>query len=138
MTTEKNEKLMEPKEEKKFFDGVFLGGLLLLAGLVFVLDSIGSLPRLGQGDAWTWLFLTAGLYGFVLIYVRSTTKLYRPATWWDYVFAGFLLLVGIGGFSGVELFWPLVILLLGMSILGENLWGKGKRQKPPPLKRSPE
>jgi hypothetical protein len=138
MTAERNENLMKPKEEKKFFDGVFLGGLLLLAGLVFVLDSIGSLPNVGRGDAWSWLFLVAGLYGFVLVYVRATTKFYRPSTWWDYVFSGFLLLVGIGGFSGVDLFWPLVILLLGMAILGENLWGKRKKTGESTLKRSPE
>ena len=36
---------------------------------------------------------------------------------WDYVWSGFLLIVGLGGVAKVNTFWPLVLILVGVVIL---------------------
>lgn len=40
---------------------------------------------------------------------------------WDYVWSGFWLLVSLGGVIPADIFWPAVLLLGGVAILGNTL-----------------
>ena len=119
MTIEQNKgQAMDQQKERKFLEAIYWGGVLLWAGLVVIAESFGVLPQVAKGDVWSWIFLGAGLYGFLGIYLRVILSQYSSPTWWDYVWSSFVLAVGIGGFYGVDLFWPLVLIIAAIALLG--------------------
>ena len=66
------------KHARKRAERFWWAGALIWAGLVFWADSQDLLPQIGGADAWSWVFLGAGLYGLVsnLYYLtsKSTTS----------------------------------------------------------------
>ncbi len=111
------EQKMSRWEERRGFETLWWAGTLIWTGLVFGADSLGWLPQIGQADAWTWVFLGAGLYGLVgTLYRQTSVDTLNPRTW-DYLWSGFLLIVGLGGVAGVNTFWPLVLILVGLALL---------------------
>jgi len=108
-------------EERRGFEALWWAGTLAWTGLVFGADSLGWLPQIGQADAWTWVFLGAGLYGLVgTLYREMSVDVLNPRAW-DYLWSGFLLMVGLGGVAGVNTFWPLVLILCGVAVLVSTL-----------------
>jgi len=105
------------KHVRKRAEARWWAGALIWAGLVFGADSLDMLPRVGGADAWSWVFLGAGAYGLLsdLYYLRSESA-YRPTTW-DWIWSGGLTLVGLGGFTTVDISWPLILILVGAAIL---------------------
>jgi len=104
-------------EERRGFETLWWAGTLIWAGLVFGADRLDWLPQIGQADAWTWVFLGAGLYGLIgSLYRQVSVDALNPRTW-DYLWSGFLLVVGFGGVAGVNAFWPAVLILAGVAYL---------------------
>ena len=121
MTEERNDMAAEgrksEKEARKRAEGLWWAGALIWAGLVFGAESLDLLPRVGGANAWSWVFLGAGLYGLLsnLYYLRSASP-YKPSTW-DWIWSGGLTLVGLGGFTTIEISWPLILIIAGIAIL---------------------
>jgi hypothetical protein len=104
-------------EERKRIESMWWAGVLIWAGLVFAADSLGILPQVGEAGSWSWVFFGAGLGGMLgNLYRVVSENLPNPATW-DYIFTGFLLLVGLGGISAVDIFWPVVLIIVGAVTL---------------------
>jgi hypothetical protein len=125
MTAE--DKAAARKEERRYLDALFWGGILLWAGLIFGADSLGFLPQIGQASAWSWVFLGAGLYGLLLSGIRLISPGFSNPSTWDYVWAVVFLIIGFGGFIGVggDLIFPLILLLIGGTILVGVLLQRG-------------
>ncbi len=118
-------KVQGKKEERRFWEAIYWGGVLAWAGLIFLIDSSGNLPEVGEADAWTWIFLGVGLYGLLgSLYRQVSTKWSDPTTW-DYVWSGFWLLVGIGGLITSDIFWPVVLVVAGVAIVANTLLRRG-------------
>lgn len=102
---------------RKRAEGLWWAGALIWAGLVFWADSLDRLPQVGGADAWSWVFLGAGMYGLVsdLYYLKSEST-YKP-TQWDWIWSGGLTLVGLGGFTTFSISWPLILIIIGAAIL---------------------
>jgi hypothetical protein len=121
MTEERNYVAAEGRESKrgarKRAEGLWWAGALIWAGLVFGAESLDLLPQIGGADAWSWVFLGAGLYGLVsnLYYLRSESA-FKP-TPWDWIWSGGLSIVGLGGFATIEISWPVILILVGVAIL---------------------
>jgi hypothetical protein len=110
--------------EKKKLDAYYWGGVLLWAGLVFGAESLGFLPQIGSADAWSWVFLGAGLYGLAgSIFRRASDNYSNPSTW-DWAWGGIFTILGLGGFTTVNISWPLIIILVGVVILGNALFDR--------------
>jgi len=108
---------MSEKEERQRFEVLWWAGALIWAGLVFGADGLGVLPQIGKADAWTWVFLGAGLYGLLgTLYRQMSVDRLNPTTW-DYLWSGFLLIVGLAGMAGLDAFWPLVLILVGVAFI---------------------
>ena len=109
-------------KERKRLEAIWWAGALIWAGLVFAADSLGLLPQIGESDAWTWVFLGAGLYGMLGNLYRVVNPSSPNPTAWDTIWSGGLLVIGLAGMSPVDIFWPLILVLVGVVILAETLY----------------
>ena len=109
-------------KERKRLETIWWAGALIWAGLVFAADSLSLLPQIGDSDAWTWVFLGAGLYGTLGNLYRVANPSSPNSTAWDTIWSGGLLIIGLAGMSPVEIFWPLILVLIGVVILAETLF----------------
>jgi hypothetical protein len=50
------------------------------------------------------------------LYRQISVDTLNPTTW-DYLWSGFLLIVGLGSVAKVNTFWPLVLILVGAALL---------------------
>jgi hypothetical protein len=124
MTTEQTREVISEQkneENRPRLEALYWGGVLLWAGLVFAADSLGLLPQIGESDAWSWVFLGAGLYGTMGNLYRTASPTFASPTAWDYVWSGFVLLIGLGGMTSVDIFWPVALILVGGAILVNTL-----------------
>jgi membrane-bound ClpP family serine protease len=63
-----------------------------------------------------------GLLGSVYrVVVREVTN----PTSWDWIWSGFCLIVGLGGFTTFEISWPLILILAGVVLLAGLFWRPG-------------
>ena len=99
-------------ERRSRAESLYWAGVLVWAGLVFGANSLGYLPQIGSTDAWSWVFIGAGLYG-TLLNLYSSSQPESVTTSWDYIWSGFWLLLGLCGLFAVDMFWPLVLVLIG-------------------------
>jgi hypothetical protein len=122
MTTEGD--VTTQSEEKKYVDAIFWGGVLLWAGLIFGLDSLGYLPQIGQANAWSWIFLGAGVYGLVISIVRLVSDNFTNPSTWDWVWSIIFLIIGLAGFIAISVPWWLILILIGVVIFSSALRGR--------------
>jgi hypothetical protein len=115
------EEMVDKMEVRKRYEGLYWAGALIWAGLVFGADSLGVLPQIGQADAWTWLFVGVGLYGTLINIYGTVSPDLDITTSGDYLWSGFWLLIGLSGFFVVDLFWPVVLILIGVAIVAKEV-----------------
>jgi hypothetical protein len=113
---------MLERQERRRLETMWWAGALIWAGLVFAADSLGLLPQIGESDAWTWVFLGSGLYGLLGSLYRVISPDSPNPTAWDYIWSGCLFIIGLAGMSPVDIFWPLILVLVGVVILAEALF----------------
>lgn len=122
MTAEQMKRRFTAKEqERQYYNAVYWAGVLIWAGLVFVLDSLGSLPEIGAASAWSWVFFGAGLYALVGSFWRTVSPAHLNSTIGDYIWAIVLMLFGIGGVIELDITWPVVLILLGGALMVDTL-----------------
>jgi hypothetical protein len=107
-------------EALRHLEAFYWGGVIIWVGLVFGADSLGYLPQMGGAEAWSWVFLGAGLYALVMALVRVTSPDYANPTTGDYVWVGIFLILGLGGFFSFSIPWWLILVLVGVAILGKT------------------
>lgn len=96
---------------------IYWAGVFVWAGLIFAFDLLFSLPHIGVATTWTWVVAGAGLYGMFLnaYYALSHESINpKPSDW---LWSGFWLVIGLSGFFTTNLFWPLVLIIVGGIVL---------------------
>jgi hypothetical protein len=126
MTTERKFLRVEQKygerRERRRLEGLWWAVVLIWAGLVFGADSMGLVPQIGDADAWSWIFVGAGTFGMLgSLYRLASPSVPNPTTW-DWVWASFCLIIGLGDFTTLNISWPLILILVGGVILVNVLW----------------
>jgi len=121
MTTEQEFMVAEHRHgksrERKRLEGLWWAVVLIWAGIVFGVDSMGLLPQIGDADAWSWIFLGAGVFSLLGSLYRLASLDVPNPTAWDWIWGAFCLLIGLGGFTTVNIAWPLILILIGGVIL---------------------
>ncbi|UCC88018.1 MAG: hypothetical protein JSV81_01620 [Anaerolineales bacterium] len=132
--TEKEEEKREEKEEKeeKSWDekwrrdplnAVVWAAILIWAGLVLLGSNLGLLARFEAVEAWALIFLGAGLIVLLEVVVRLLVPDYRRPVGGTLIFAIILVAIGLGDLVGWELVGPLVLIMIGVSIVVRGfLW----------------
>jgi len=132
MTTERKflrvEQKFSARRERQRLKGLWWAVVLIWAGLVFGADSMGLVPQIGDADAWSWIFVGAGTFGMLgSLYRLTSTSVPNPTTW-DWVWASFCLIIGLGDFSTLNISWPLILILVGGVILVDVSWRRDSDQ----------
>jgi len=91
--------------------------VLVLAGLVFGGDAAGLLPQIGSASTWSWVFLGAGLLSLALNVISLSSDAFEKSSTRDWVWGGIFILLGVGGFTTLNISWPLIIILVGIAML---------------------
>ena len=107
--------------ERTRAESIYWAGVFVWAGLVFGFDILFSLPQIGAASTLTWVVIGAGLYGVMLdaYYAASPETINpRPSDW---LWSGFWLVIGLSGFFTTDLFWPLVMVIIGFIALVSGL-----------------
>ena len=95
----------------------YFGGVLVWAGFIFAADNLGFLPQIGDSNAWSWIFLGAGLASLVGNIIRQISSNILNPSDFDYIFGAVLLAIGIGGFTSLYIALSVVLVLVGGAIL---------------------
>jgi hypothetical protein len=98
---------------RKPIETIYWAGVFLWAGLVFGADAQGILPQIGGASAWSWVFAGAGLLALLGNLFRAVSSDWPDPVTWDYIWAGGLLIIGLGGFVNLEIAFPLILALVG-------------------------
>ena len=96
--------------------------VLIWAGLVFAADSMELMPQIDDASAWSWIFLGAGLVAILGSSFRLISPDIPNPTTWDWVWGVICLTIGLGGFTTLNIFWPLILILVGALALVNGLW----------------
>ncbi len=109
---------MSKGDKQRLIEAIYWGSALVWAGLVFGAESMGILPQVGEADAWSWIFAGVGLGGLLGSLYRSITPNLSAAVAWDYIWSAGLFILGLTGFTSLDIGWPLVLLIAGLVLLG--------------------
>ena len=105
------------KEARKRIEAIYWASVFIWAGLVFGADSLGLLPNIIDGaDSWSWIFLGAGALATLGNLYRVGTSEYPNPEAWDWIWGGVFLVLGLSGFIVLDMFWPLILILIGVAI----------------------
>ncbi len=110
-------RMINDSEERSRAKAIYWAVVLIWAGLLFATDDLGFLPEIGSADAWTYLALGAGLLGSLMNVLYATSSSTPNPTSWNWIWSGFWLVVGLGGFFDFDMFWPLALVLIGLIAL---------------------
>lgn len=118
------EKFKNAMEQWGIINAIYFGGVLVWAGIVFAADSLGFLPQIGSSDAWSWIFLGAGVAALIGNLIRQASSSILNPSAFDYIFGAVLLAIGLGGFT--SLYIALALVLVGGAILYSALFRTSK------------
>lgn len=115
------EKMIGDSGERSRAKATYWAVVLIWAGLVFSAGGLDFLPQIGNGDAWTYVLFGGGLIGTLMnVFYVSSPETPNPLAW-DWIWSGFWLVIGLGEFFDIEMFWPLALVLIGMIALTNSL-----------------
>lgn len=110
-------KFKNTMEQLGFINAIYFGGVLVWAGIVFAADSLGFLPQIGSSNAWSWIFIGAGVAALIGNLIRQASSSILNPSGFDYIFGAVLLAIGLGGFTSLYIALSVVLLLVGGAIL---------------------
>lgn len=110
--SEKNEKYTRDPLSAIVWAFIFIG-----AGVVLLLESTGLIDFGRYLNAWQIIMAVAGVVLLLEAAVRLIVPAYRRPVLGTIILGFILLSIGLGGFARWELIWPIVLILVGLSII---------------------
>jgi hypothetical protein len=114
---EGRERTREEKWARDPLGGLIWGLIIILAGLTLVAANLGTFPWLTWDNAWALIFIGAGLIFLLEVVIRLIMPAYRRPLAGRLILVFVALGIGLGGFIGFELTWPLIIVGIGVAII---------------------
>lgn len=114
---EKEEKGREEKWRRDPVAGVTWAAVLIWIGLVLLAGNLKLVSGFGWWNTWAVCFAGAG----VIVLIQAIARLAMPEYRWGVIGSlvlGFIFLgIGLGWIIGWGIFWPLLLIALGLLIL---------------------
>jgi hypothetical protein len=110
--SEKDEKYTRDPLSAIVWALIFIG-----AGVVLLLESTGLIYFGRYLNAWQIIMAVAGVVLLLEAAVRLIVPAYRRPVLGTIILGFILLSIGLGGFARWELIWPVVLILVGLSII---------------------
>ena len=101
--------------------GAIWAGILILAGLIFLADNLGYLPKIGSAEAWNWILIGAGGLLLLEVVIRVASPDYARPIMGRIIFAGILMFAGLNGLVNIEFAWPLILVAIGIAVLANAI-----------------
>lgn len=123
----------EKTEERDMLNSVSWAAILIWAGLVFLAFNTGRVDNflsdsffnrfLPEGmevfepTVWSLVALGAGVILLLEVIVRLIVPSFHRNIFGTLILSGVFLGVGLGNFFGWDLIWPIILIVLGVSVL---------------------
>ena len=111
------QEMLSEKAERKRLESYWWAAVLIWSGLILVAEFLGILPEIGTANAWSWIFLGAGVFGLIGAFIRVVNPDLPAPTGWDYFWSVLFLIIGATGFFGGGIAFPIVLVVVGIAIL---------------------
>ena len=127
MSEEKDEKGRDEKQQSRGFGekgsqdrlGSAVGGLILIwLGICFIMVTSG--PWVWD-DVWSYFLGGMGVIFLLEVVLRLLLPSYRRPIVGRLILAVVLVAIGFGGLIGLETWWPLVLIIVGLAIVIRGL-----------------
>ena len=117
------QEMLSEKAERKRLESYWWAAVLIWSGLIVVAELLGILPEIGTANAWSWIFLGAGVFGLIGALMRVIHPDLPKPTGWDYFWSILFLIIGSVSFFGGGIAFPIVLLVVGIAILANAFFG---------------
>jgi hypothetical protein len=114
---EKEEKSWDEKWRRDPLSAVVWAGILIWAGLVFLAENLDFLGIFDQVGAWGFIFMGAGLLVLAEAAVRVLIPEFRRPITGTIIWGVILLAIGLGNIANWGVVWPVVLIIIGVSLL---------------------
>ena len=118
------EKQWDEKSRRDPLGAIVWPAILIWAGLVLLAANLGMLDRvIGRGEGlggpttWSLILLGAGVIVVLEVVVRLLVPDFRRPVTGSLIFAVILIGLGLGNLTNWGVVWPLIIIVVGLSIL---------------------
>lgn len=113
------------RRQERGLDRFFWPALLILAGFVFLAENVGALPGAVGADAWDWMMVGAGALLFTGQLLRAAAgNMGEPSIFWM-IGGAVLVAFGLSDILAISFdfgdWWPLILIVLGISALAKGL-----------------
>ncbi len=105
--------------------GAIWAGMLIMAGVIFLADNLGYLPRIGNAQPWNWVLIGAGGLLLLEVVIRVASPDYARPIMGRIIFAGILMFAGLNGIINIEFAWPLILVAIGVAVLANAILRRG-------------
>jgi hypothetical protein len=122
---EKEEKENEEKFRRSPFATLFLGLIVILAGVFLFLATQGYIE---WGDWWAYFLLSVGFVLIIDVFARQIVPEYRRPIFGRLIGGLVLICIGAGNIYGLRGWWPLIIIAMGILILVHG-WQRSRRPR---------
>lgn len=133
----REEKSMDEKWRNDPLGTLVFAAVLIWAGIVLLLENLGTLDKwtaniiastgwtfLADHEPWQYIVLGAGLLVLVEIIIRLLVPAYRRSVTGSLIWAIILIGLGLGGWFNWSILWPLIIIVIGLSIIFRGVFRK--------------
>jgi hypothetical protein len=124
MDEKSHEKEMGKRWDEKWsrdpLSSIVWAAILIWAGIFFLIWNMGYLEDMnlpGHAGAWSYVTAGAGLILLAEVLIRLTVPAYSGPVGGSLVLGVLLFGSGLGDITNSDLIWPLIIIVLGLSII---------------------
>jgi hypothetical protein len=107
----------DPRQRRRFWEAAWWAGAFIWAGIVLLADNIDALPEVEGANTWSWILTGAGVYALVLNVWRTVSPREPGPDGGDLFWTGVLLVLGLAGFFGFDIAFPVILIVLGIVLV---------------------
>jgi len=116
-----DEKSWDEKYRRDPLSAIVWAVILIWVGVALLADNLGFLDTLPSLDAWDLVFIGAGVLVILEAVIRLLVPEYRQSVTGSLIFGVILLAIGLGDLVAWSMIWPVVLIIIGASLVVRNL-----------------